>query len=137
MRVTPQPNPEVPAVPPPFNAIFAFGSGGTISETDTGFHPTAAIELFPQFGPLSGSDGIGAWEVDRANHYRGQFIKNLFDTSGKHIGYVITRISITLLDSDRLVADSTSDFVVGDDWKAEPFFSGGVTKGTGSRVRAR
>lgn len=137
LRVTPEPNPEVPVVPPPFTAIFAFETGGTVHETSTGIHPTSALELFPDLGPLSASDGIGAWEMDRGGRHRGQFIKNLFDATGKHIGYVITLFSITLVGSDRLEATTTSDFVLGDDWNAEPFFSGGVTRATGSRIRAR
>lgn len=136
-RVTPQPNPEVPAVPPPFNALFEFETGGTFNETDTGFHPTSAVELFADLGPLSSSDGLGAWEADRGNRYHGRFIKHLFDASGKPLGFLITRISITLLDTDRLEATTVSDFVLGDDLNAEPFFTGGVTLATASRIRAR
>jgi hypothetical protein len=136
LAVTPEPNPEVPVVPPAFTALFQFETAGTISETDGGFHPTSTVDLFPDLGSLSSSDGIGAWEAERGDRYRGQFIKNLFDATGKHIGFVVTRISITLLDADRLEATSTSDFVLGADWTAEPFFAGGVTRATGTRVRA-
>ena len=136
MHVTPQPNPDVDAVPPPFTALFVFETGGTFSETDTGFHPTSAVVIFPEFGALSGSDGLGAWKADGGNHYHGKFIKHLFDASGAHVGFIITRISITLHGRERLEASSDSAFVPGEDMNAEPFFTGGLTLATGTRLRA-
>ena len=134
-QVTPQPHPDVEIIPPPFTALVSFEAAGTISETDTGFHPTSAVPLFPELGPLSASDGLGTWVPDGDNRYHGQFIKNLFGRQGQHLGYVIVRIAITLR-HDRLEAKTVSDFVRGSDLNAEPFFSGGVALVTATRLRA-
>lgn len=133
--VTPQPHPDIEGVPPPFTSLFVFETGGTMSETDTGFHPTATVSIFPELGPLSSSDGLGSWESDGNNHYRGQFIKNLFDSSGQHLGYLISRATITQRGHDRIEMRTTSDFVLGFDLNGEPYFSGGVTLATGTRMR--
>jgi hypothetical protein len=134
--VSPQPNPDVPVIPPPFSALFEFETSGTFTETDTAFHPTGAVELFPDLGPLSSSDGWGAWKADGGNRYHGRFIKNLFTTSGAPVGFLITHITITLRGRDRLEARTDSDFVLGDDLEAAPFFTGGVALVTGTRLRA-
>ena len=133
--VTPQPNADVPATPPPFTALFSFEVGGTFNETDTGFHPGSAVELFPDLGPLSASDGVGAWEAVGGNRYRGKFIKNLFSADGAQVGYNITRLTIAVR-GDRLEARGDSAFVKGSDIDAAPFFTGGITLATGTRLRA-
>jgi hypothetical protein len=136
LAVTPQRNPDVEGVPPPFTALFVFESGGTLTETDTGFHPTAAVPIFPELGLLSSSDGLGSWELDASNRYRGQFIKNLFNPSGQHVGYLVSRITITQHGRDRIEARTETDIVLGSDLNAEPYFSGGVSLATGTRMRA-
>lgn len=136
LNVTPQPHPDVEVVPPPFTSLVVFETGGTLTETDTALHPTAALPLFPEFGPLSSSDGLGAWVADGGNRYHGRFVKNLFDASGQHFGYLIVRIDITLRGRNRLEAKSVSDFVRGSDLDAEPFFAGGVALVTATRLRA-
>ena len=136
LNVTPQPHPDVEVIPPPFTSLIVFETGGTLTETDTALHPTSKLPLFPEFGPLSSSDGLGAWVSDGGNRYHGQFVKNLFDASGQHFGYLIVRIAITLRGQNRLDARSVSDFVRGTDLDAEPFFSNGVALVTATRLRA-
>jgi hypothetical protein len=132
--VTPQSNPDIPVTPPPFTALFSFEVGGTFMQTDTGFHPGSAVELFPDLGPLSASDGWGAWEAAGSNRYRGKFIKNLFSADGAHVGYVITRLTMVVR-GNHLEARGDSAFVRGSDVDAAPFFAGGITLATGTRLR--
>src|SRR5262245_57479190 len=132
--VTPQPNPDVPVVPPPFRALFAFELAGTLNETDTLWNPRSAIVLLPELGPLSAGDGIGAWEVAGFNAYSGRFIKLLVDVSGNHLGYLITNFEISLRGADRLVGNTDTSIVLGTDLDAEPVFTGGLTRFTGVRL---
>lgn len=132
--VTPQPNPDVRVTPPPFTSLFSFETGGTCSQTDSAFHPGSAVELFPDLGPLSASDGWGAWETAGGNRYRGKFIKNLFAADGSHAGYIITRLTLTVR-GNRIEGRSDSAFVQGPDIDAAPFFSGGISLITGTRLR--
>ena len=61
VTVTPQQVAGLPQ-PPPFQALFSFHFGGTMSETDGGIHPGSQVELFPDLGLLSASDGLGVWK---------------------------------------------------------------------------
>jgi hypothetical protein len=137
LTVTPQPNPDVAVVPPPFQAFFAFELAGTLNETDTLWNPRSAIVLLPELGPLSAGDGIGAWEVASGDRYRGRFIKLLVDESGEHLGYLINNFELSLRGANRLVGNTDTSIVLGTDLDAEPVFTGGLTRFTGVRLGSR
>jgi hypothetical protein len=107
-----------------------------LTQTDTAFHPNSTVALFPELGPLSSSDGWGAWEADGGNVYHGRFLKNLFAPSGEQVGFSVTRFTVTLSRKGRIEARTDSDFVLGSDPEAAPFFTGGPSRVVGSRLRA-
>ncbi len=126
VTVTPQQVDDVPT-PAPFQALFSFHLGGTLSETDGGIHPGSRVELFPDLGLLSASDGLGAWK--RKGHRRNAltFFKVLF-AEQEQVGYLRIRGEVTLSpDRKRFSGDALSDFILGPDLESgELFFTGPV-----------
>ena len=127
IKVIPQPTPDFPVPPPPFISIFAFHFGGTLSETDTQVHPGARFENFLDFGPLSGSDGLGVWKRKGFRAFGLTFVKMLF-VEGEHVGVIRVRGELAL-GKDRSSVDgrADSDIIVGSDLETgEVVFTGPV-----------
>ena len=126
VTVTPQPVQGLPQ-PPPFQALFSFHFGGTMSETDGGIHPGSQVDFFPDLGTLSASDGLGVWK--RKGHRRNAltFFKVLF-AEQEQIGYLRIRGEVKLSpDRKDFSGDAFSDFVIGEDLEAgEVVFTGPV-----------
>ncbi len=126
VTVTPQQVAGLPQ-PPPFQALFSFHFGGTMSETDGGIHPGSQVELFPDLGLLSASDGLGVWKRRGPRRNALTFFKVLF-TEQEQIGYLRIRGEVALSpDREGFSGDALSDFVIGEDLETgEVFFSGPV-----------
>lgn len=126
VTVAPQDTPDIPA-PPAFQALFSFHLGGTMSETDGGIHPGSRVELFPDLGPLSASDGLGAWTRKGRRRNALTFFKVLF-AEQEQIGYLRIRGEVALSpDRKSFSGDALSDFILGPDLETgELFFSGPV-----------
>ncbi|MDJ0941941.1 MAG: hypothetical protein QNJ30_00625 [Kiloniellales bacterium] len=126
VTVTPQATPDVPP-PAPFQALFSFHFGGTLSETDGGIHPGSQAELFPELGTFSASDGLGVWS--RSGHRRTAltFFKVLF-VEQEQVGYLRIRGKVALShDRKRFTGEALSDFILGPDLETgEIFFTGPV-----------
>ena len=133
VTVTPQPVPGVPT-PAPFQALFSFHFGGTLSETDGGIHPGSRVEFFPELGLISASDGLGAWT--RKGHRRAAltFFKVLF-AEQEQIGYLRIRGEVALSgDRKRFSGDALSDFILGSDLETGDLFFTGPVRLDGRRL---
>ena len=134
VAVTPQPTPDIPVPPEGFQALFSFHLGGTLSETDGGIHPGSQVDLFPELGLLSASDGLGAWT--RKGHRRSAltFFKVLFADQAQ-IGYLRVRGEVTLTpDRKRFFGEALSDFILGPDLETGELFFNGPVRLDGRRL---
>ncbi len=87
---------------------------------------------------------VGSDRLETANRclelqlrFGGRTSHGLGERSRRDPSILVARVEVHAAKDLRLEATSNSDFVLGDDLNAAPFFTGGVSRVEGSRLRAR
>lgn len=134
VRGTPQPTDEFPVPPAPFNSVFAFHFGGTMTQTDPTTPPGAPAPIFPELGPFNTGDGLGVWKRKGRRSYAYTAIKPLF-VEGLQIGFLRIRGEAELSrDGQTFEGPSLSDFILGDDLETGELFFVGPVQLRGRRI---
>lgn len=134
VRAMPQPTDGFPVPPPAFNAVFAFHFGGTVSQTDPTTPPGAPSPIFPEIGPFSTGDGLGAWKRQGRRSYAYTVIKPLF-VEGLQVGFLRIRGEAELSrDGQTFEGPSLSDFILGDDLETGELLFVGPVQVLGRRI---
>ena len=125
-NVIPQPVPSGIPTPPPFIAVINLQRGGTVVETDSSIHPTSMVPIFPGLPPLSAGDGLGSWRRIGRARIQSVFVKIVFDDLGNQLGIIRNTLKLGKTRRGTLEGEGISDFVLGSEPEAEPFFSGPI-----------